>query len=277
MRKVILPILLATCVATPALARADDYADRQAARAEQQQQARAERQQAREERAATNAQRQQAAANERAQQRPPQASLAGVSQAQANAPARVRADASADRRDIAAIRAARQQQQDSRVDQRDARQAERAQHQERTADQRRDNIANQQTQQHWRAPVVSSTPRPGTQPPPRTGTRPTTAPNWSTNWRNNNHYDWQNHRRHHRSWFHLGFYYDPFGWNYQRYDIGWRIWPSYYGSRYWINDPYQYRLPYAPPGYRWVRYYDDAILVDTWTGEVVDVIYNFFW
>jgi len=28
---------------------------------------------------------------------------------------------------------------------------------------------------------------------------------------------------------------------------------------------------------RWIRYYDDALLVDTWNGEVVDVIYNFFW
>ena len=55
------------------------------------------------------------------------------------------------------------------------------------------------------------------------------------------------------------------------------MWPSYYSSRYWINDPWYYRLPYAPPGTRWVRYYDDAILVDMWSGQVVDVIYNFFW
>ena len=48
-------------------------------------------------------------------------------------------------------------------------------------------------------------------------------------------------------------------------------------QQYWINDPWQYRLPYAPPGYRWIRYWDDAMLVDTWTGEVVDVIHNFFW
>ena len=29
--------------------------------------------------------------------------------------------------------------------------------------------------------------------------------------------------------------------------------------------------------YRWVRYYDDALLVDIYSGEVVDVIYDFFW
>ncbi len=100
---------------------------------------------------------------------------------------------------------------------------------------------------------------------------------WRTDWRNNHHYDWRNHRRHHRSIFHLGFYFDPFGWNYHRYGIGWRMWPSYYSSNYWLNDPYQYRLPYAPYPYRWVRYYNDALLVDTYTGQVVDVIYDFFW
>jgi Ni/Co efflux regulator RcnB len=100
---------------------------------------------------------------------------------------------------------------------------------------------------------------------------------WRTDWRKNNHYDWRKHRRHHRSIFHLGFYFDPFGWGYHRYGIGWRLWPSYYSSNYWLNDPYQYRLPYAPYPYRWVRYYNDALLVDTFTGQVVDVIYDFYW
>ena len=100
---------------------------------------------------------------------------------------------------------------------------------------------------------------------------------WRTDWRHDHRYDWRNHRRHHRSIFRLGFYFDPFGWGYHRYGIGWRLWPSYYSNNYWLNDPYQYRLPYAPYPYRWVRYYDDALLVNTFTGEVVDVIYDFFW
>jgi Ni/Co efflux regulator RcnB len=129
-----------------------------------------------------------------------------------------------------------------------------------------------------RVPIVSNTPHEGTQPPLRTEARRTAKINWSTHhWRNDKRYDWKDHRRRHRSLFHLSFYYDPFGWNYRPYQIGWRLWPSYYSSRYWLNDPWQYRLPYAPPGYRWIRYYDDAILVDTWSGQVVDVIYNFFW
>jgi Ni/Co efflux regulator RcnB len=125
--------------------------------------------------------------------------------------------------------------------------------------------------------IVSTTPREGTQPPLRADSYRRNAVQWSTNWRYNDRYDWRRWRDRHRSTFHIGIYYDPFGWDYQPYQIGWRLWPSYYGSRYWINDPWQYRLPYAPPGYVWVRYWDDAILVDRWSGEVVDVIHNFFW
>jgi len=129
-----------------------------------------------------------------------------------------------------------------------------------------------------RTPVISHTPREGTQPPPRTDfARRTASMHWNTDWRHNHRYDWWNWRRTHRNYFHLGFYYDPFGWGYRPYSIGWRLWPAYYSSRYWISDPWYYRLPYAPPGYRWIRYYDDLLLVDTWDGQVVDVIYNFFW
>jgi hypothetical protein len=39
----------------------------------------------------------------------------------------------------------------------------------------------------------------------------------------------------------------------------------------------QYRLPAAYGSYRWVRYYDDVLLVDVRNGHVVDVIRDFFW
>lgn len=126
-------------------------------------------------------------------------------------------------------------------------------------------------------PVVSSAPRFGAQPPLRAERRPTPPPQWSTNWRNNQRYDWSDWRRRNRSVYHQHSYHDPFGWAYQAFSIGWRLWPNYYGSSYWINDPGMYRLPPAPPGTRWIRYYNDALLVDMWSGEVVDVIHNFFW
>ena len=66
-----------------------------------------------------------------------------------------------------------------------------------------------------RPPIVSHTPQVGTQPPAPTTRRHSPSPSWSTNWRNDHRYDWHNYRNRHRSLFHLGFYYDPFGWGYQ--------------------------------------------------------------
>jgi hypothetical protein len=126
-------------------------------------------------------------------------------------------------------------------------------------------------------PAVSRVPREGTQPPSRVRSSRYSGHHWRGDWRNDRRYDWRNHRRRYSSLFNFGFYHDPFGWNYRPFSIGWRMWPSYYSRSYWLNDPWQYRLPYAPPGYRWIRYYDDAILVDTWDGRVVDVIRSFFW
>ena len=100
---------------------------------------------------------------------------------------------------------------------------------------------------------------------------------WSNNWRHDRRYDWRDYRNRHRSHFRLGYYYDPFGWSYRRWSIGSFLWPRYYGSSYWLNDPWHYRLPPAYGPYRWVRYWDDALLVNIYTGQVVDVINNFFW
>ena len=146
---------------------------------------------------------------------------------------------------------------------------------------RAERLARQEAIRNQRPPVISPTPRPGTQPPPPPpSARPSNAPsvNWSSShWRKDRRYDWYKHRNKYWWLFQLGWYNDPFGWGYQPYGIGWRMWPSYYSSHYWLNDPWQYRLPYAPAGTRWIRYWDDAILVDLWSGQVIDVIYNFFW
>jgi Ni/Co efflux regulator RcnB len=137
--------------------------------------------------------------------------------------------------------------------------------------------SNRPLPQVLRNRVVTGVPRQGTQPPPPDRVRTSRAPQWIGNWRNDRRYDWRDYRNRNRARFHFGFYSDPFGWGYSPFSIGSRLWPSYYGSRYWISDPWQYRLPYAPPGTRWVRYWNDAVLVDTWNGQVVDVIRNFFW
>src|SRR3546814_17998620 len=71
-------------------------------------------------------------------------------------------------------------------------------------------------------------------------------------------------------------YYSPYrNHRYTRFSIGFTLGSLFYGERYWINDPWYYRLPPAYGSYRWVRYYDDALLVDIYSGQVVDVIYDF--
>lgn len=101
---------------------------------------------------------------------------------------------------------------------------------------------------------------------------------WSNSWRQDRRYDWSGYRSSNRNHYRLPRYYAPYrGYNYSRLSIGIFLNSGFYGSNYWINDPWSYRLPPAYAGYRWVRYYNDVILVDTYTGEVADVIHNFFW
>lgn len=101
---------------------------------------------------------------------------------------------------------------------------------------------------------------------------------WNHSWRNDRRYDWRGHRDRYRNYYRPGRYYAPYrGHSYRRFGIGITLGSGYFGERYWINDPSYYRLPPAYGPYRWVRYYDDVLLVDLRSGRVVDVIYDFFW
>jgi Ni/Co efflux regulator RcnB len=100
---------------------------------------------------------------------------------------------------------------------------------------------------------------------------------WRREWREDRRFDWRRQRDWDRDRFRVGFYHDPFGWNYRRWHVGRTLHPRYLSNRFWINDPFHYRLPPVYGPYRWVRYWDDALLVDLRTGRVVDVIHNFFW
>ncbi|HEX7751295.1 MAG TPA: RcnB family protein [Novosphingobium sp.] len=101
---------------------------------------------------------------------------------------------------------------------------------------------------------------------------------WNNDWRRDRRYDWSSYRNSNRNVYRLGRYYSPYrNYYYRPLSVGFYLDSLFFGSRYWINDPWQYRLPPAYGDYRWVRYYDDVLLVDIYTGEVVDVIRNFFW
>ena len=277
MRKILFSLLLATTAVTPALAQQASPSDKAAARQERQAnraEARQARSEARDARQADRADVRQERLDAQAQARPeradrsqrfdaPQRDFTPDRQAQVERGPNVNQRGRPTLDD-------RQQMRDSNFEQRQMRDDRRGQAQDW-----RDRAVNNPDRGRRMAPPVGARPdRPA--PPPETA-RSSPAPQWRTDWRHDNRYDWHDYRNRHRSIFHLGFYFDPFGWGYQRYGVGWRLWPSYYSSSYWLDDPYMYRLPYAPWPYKWVRYYDDALLVDVYSGQVVDVMYDFFW
>ncbi|MDB5475600.1 MAG: hypothetical protein JWP49_1111, partial [Phenylobacterium sp.] len=52
---------------------------------------------------------------------------------------------------------------------------------------------------------------------------------------------------------------------------------GWYGPQYLIEDWWDFDLPAPPPGYDWVRVGDDALLIDGYSGRIVQVIRAIFW
>ncbi|MGC4250289.1 MAG: RcnB family protein [Sphingobium sp.] len=102
---------------------------------------------------------------------------------------------------------------------------------------------------------------------------------WDNGWRNDRRYDWRDYRARYGDRYRVGRYYAPRGWDYgyRRFSVGIFLGAPLYANSYWLDDPWSYRLPPAYGTLRWVRYYDDALLVDIRDGYVVDVIHDFFW
>lgn len=72
-------------------------------------------------------------------------------------------------------------------------------------------------------------------------------------------------------------YYPPRGWYDRSWGYGDLLPRGWLGLDYVIMDWWAYGLPMPPIGYEWVRVGDDAVLVDTFTGRVVQVAPNLFW
>jgi Ni/Co efflux regulator RcnB len=106
---------------------------------------------------------------------------------------------------------------------------------------------------------------------------------------NNNRPDFNRGGRNNWSQYHRAFnapqryryrgsaYHRPPGFSYRRWNYGDFLPSLYWGSSYWINDSSYYDLMPAPPGTVWVRYGDDAVLIDRYTGEVIQVEYSVFY
>ncbi len=100
--------------------------------------------------------------------------------------------------------------------------------------------------------------------------------------RNRSRRDWSGWRRDHSHFrpshrWHAPTYHRPSGWYYRRWSFGDFLPSLFWSSQYWISNYGMYDLPPPPPDAVWVRYGDDAVLIDRFTGEVIDIEYDFFY
>lgn len=73
-------------------------------------------------------------------------------------------------------------------------------------------------------------------------------------------------------------YYAPRGYHYRRWSYGQYLPDIYWSRRYWLFDFIVYGLFEPPSDLVWVQYGPDALLIDRYTGEIIQVRYDvFYW
>lgn len=77
--------------------------------------------------------------------------------------------------------------------------------------------------------------------------------------------------------FRIGSYRPPSGFYVRQWGFGDFLPRAWYGSQYYLSDFDYYGLPYPPPGFEWVRVGEDALLIDRFTGRIVQVVRYLFW
>ena len=77
--------------------------------------------------------------------------------------------------------------------------------------------------------------------------------------------------------FHAGPYRAPPGFRYRRWAFGERLPGIFFAPAFWISDFLAFDLFPPPDGYVWVRYGPDALLIDRYTGEIIQVDYGVFY
>jgi Ni/Co efflux regulator RcnB len=77
--------------------------------------------------------------------------------------------------------------------------------------------------------------------------------------------------------FHAPFFRYPPGWGYRRWAFGMFLPGLFLGPDYFIGSYWLYGLPAPPPGYHWIRYGPDALLVRYGDGYILDVVYGIFY
>ena len=74
----------------------------------------------------------------------------------------------------------------------------------------------------------------------------------------------------------IGPYHRPAGWVSHQWGYGEILPRAYWGSQYLLADYWLFSLEVPPSGYEWVRDGNDALLVNTDSGEILQVEYGVF-
>jgi len=94
--------------------------------------------------------------------------------------------------------------------------------------------------------------------------------------------DFSNYRNYHQNFrashrFRAAPYRRPPGYFARRWSWGQTLPGAFWTRDYWLTDFYAYDLPPPPYGAIWVRVGDDALLIDQYTGEIIEVDYGVFY
>jgi Ni/Co efflux regulator RcnB len=77
--------------------------------------------------------------------------------------------------------------------------------------------------------------------------------------------------------FHAAPFVYPHGWEYRRWAVGAALPPLFLAPAYYYSGWAELGLEPPQPGFQWVRYGPDLLLVNVSTGEVVETIYDAFY
>jgi Ni/Co efflux regulator RcnB len=129
---------------------------------------------------------------------------------------------------------------------------------------------------HEHAPAARPAPRQGEpHPGPRGYQRPTEPQGWNARPNTVDRGAYQHNFQAARS-FKIGPYHRPPGWSSHRWGFGEVLPRAYWGPQFILADYWLFALEVPPSGYEWVRDGNDAILVNTDSGEILQVEYGVF-
>jgi Ni/Co efflux regulator RcnB len=77
--------------------------------------------------------------------------------------------------------------------------------------------------------------------------------------------------------FRAGYYRPPYGYYSRAWGFGDFLPRPWFVHDYWLDNFLDFGLPYPPPGYTWVRVGPDALMIDRFTGRIVQVVRGIFW